>query len=252
MYNIPMTCKHMFRALIALLLVQALLPPRAGTAEHIPHIAGFTPGDGSHLTSPITISAVLQPDTGGLARVELLNKQGNAIARQLLPLDAGKNAGPVPFTAELPFEIPAEKAEALLTLSLLDAFYRPIALRSAQVILHASGETQIEPTQEAKPWITLTRPKPMDIFTGGSLTVAGTATPHTESPLLVELIADDGRVIGSVQVRAQTPGQTFDFETELYYYYIQSFTDARLVVRQSDAAYNTTVLLDSIPIGVAP
>lgn len=247
-----MTRKNLFRALIAFLFALVLLPPGLGTAENAPCITDLTPGNSSRVVSPIQISAEIQPDAGGLVRLELLNKQGKAIARQLLRLDAGENGSSVPFTAELPFEIPTKEAEALLTLSLLDPFYRPVALRSARITLHAGGEAQIEPTQEAKPWITLTHPEPMDILTGGSLTVAGTATPRTENPLLIELIADDGRVIGSAQVRVQSPVQTFAFETKLFYYYIQSFTDARLVVRQSESAYNTTVVLDSTLIGVAP
>jgi len=247
-----MTSKRLARVLFTLLLALLLLPPGAGTAENAPHITLLTPGDGSRLTSPIGVSAEIETDGSGLVRVELLDKGGKAIARQLLRVDGGSEGELSAFWSDLAFEIPSGEADALLTLSLLDAFYRPVALRSTRVTLLSEGEVQIVPYQDEGSWVTLTRPEPMDIITGGSLTVSGTVTPITENPILIELIADDGRVIGSAQVRVQSPGQSFNFETELFYYYIQTFTDARLIVRQSDPAYNATLLLDSIQIGVAP
>jgi hypothetical protein len=247
-----MTPKRLVRVLFTLLLALFLLPPGAGMAENAPHITLHTPGEGSRLISPIPILAEIQPDAGGLIRIELLDKQGKAIARQLLRLEAMEIGQPIPFKADLPFEIPSDEEQALLTLSLLDAFYRPVSLRSAHVNLLSRGGADVKPTQPADSWVTIDQPKPMDIFTGGSLTVSGAVTPLTENPILIELIADDGRVIGTGQVRVHSLGQTVYFETELFYYYIQTFTDARLVVRQSDDAYNTTIILDSILIGVAP
>lgn len=246
-----MTHKRLGRALFALLLAIILLHPGAGAAEDTPHIALLTPGEGSRIVSPIQVSAEIQPEPGGLVRVELLDSQGQAISRQLLRLD-DVNGEPQAFTAELPFEIPADEEDALLTLSILDRLFRPVALRSARVTLLSNGDAQIEPYAGEEPWVTLTQPEPMDIVTGGQLTVAGTVTPRTESPVLLELLDETGRVIGSRQVRVDTPGGSFDFEATLPYYYIKTFTDARLVIRQAISPFNATAILDSIPIGAAP
>lgn len=247
-----MTFRRLARVIFTLFLTLSFLPPGAGIAKNAPPITLLTPGKGSRLLSPIPVSAEILSEPSSLVRIELLDKAGRSIARQLLRLEGLSEDQPTPFRAELPFEIPSGEEEALLTLSLLDPFHRPIALRSAHVSLLSGGDAQINPNQETKFWVTLTQPKPMGLLTGGKVDVAGAVTPLTDNPILLELIADDGRVIGSAQVRVQSPGQTFDFETELFYYYIQTFTDARLVVRQSDNAYNTTVILDSILIGVAP
>jgi hypothetical protein len=247
-----MTQKRLARVIFTLLLALILLPPGAGTAEDATHIARLSPGDGSRLVSPIPISAEILSEPGGLVRVELLDGQGQAIARQLLRLDPDHNSPRQTFTTELPFEIRGEEETALLTLTLLDAFHRPLALRSSQITLRADGEAQIEPYQEDSPWINLTEPQLMDIVTGGQLTVVGTVTPLTESPVILELLDETGRVIGARQMPVEPPGSPFDFETTLVYTYIQTFTDARLVVRQTFSPFNTTAILDSLPIGVAP
>jgi hypothetical protein len=59
-------------------------------------------------------------------------------------------------------------------------------------------------------------------------------------------------MIGARQLGVEAPGLPFDFEVTLVYTFIESFTDARLVVRQTLSPFNATVILDSLPIGVAP
>ncbi len=235
-----------------MLLALALLTSGAGTAQDAPRITQLTPGDGSRLVSPIQLSAEIQPELGGLVRVELLNSMGQTISRQLLRVEATQNGTPGAFTTELAFEIRGDEEAGLLTLTLLDAFYRPLTLRSAQITLGAWGEAQIEPGLEDEPWVTLTEPQPMDIVTGGQLTVGGTIRPLTESPVILELLDETSRVIGSRQVAVESPGTPLNFETTLPYYYIKTFTDARLVVRQNLSPYNSTAILDSLPISVAP
>lgn len=247
-----MTDQRLAKVIFTLLIALVLLPPGAGTAEDAPRIARLTPGEGSRVVSPIQVSAEIQPETGGLVRIELVDGRGQAISRQLLRLDPDQNGGPQAFNTELPFEIPGDQEVALLTLSLLDALYRPLALRSAQITLLSEGKAQIEPHQGAISWFTLTEPQPISVVTGGQLTVAGTVTPLTDNPILLELLDEAGRVIGSRQVPVEAPGSPFEFEVTLYYTYIQTLTDARLVMRQNISPYNATAILDSLLIGVAP
>ena len=247
-----MNRNRLFQALFALLLALALLPQGAGTAEDPPQLILLSPGEGSRARSPIPVAAHLQPEGVSLARIELLDTSGRPIARQLLRLEGLGEDQFADFTVGLPFEIPEEEEPALLTFSLLDPFYRIIALRSARVTLLAGGEAQIQPTSDRGAWVTLTQPQPMDSFTGGQFTVAGTLTPPFEGPVTLELVAEDGRVIGGSQLRVEAPGQALDFEVTLYYYYIQSFTEARLVLRQSESAFQAAAIADSTLIGVAP
>ena len=252
LYNNPMTRKHITRAVIAMFLILALLPQWAGTADTAPRIAQLIPGEGSRLTSPISVSAEVMPASSGLVRIELFDQHRKALSRQLLRVAGGNHGTPPLFTSELPFEISSTEVNGLLIFSVLDEFLRPAALRSARVTLLSRGEPQIQPLEGGEPWINLSEPKPMDSFTGGQVQVKGTVTPLTESPLFLELIADDGREIGTTQVWVQAAGQTFDFETVLVYYYIKTYTEARLVIRQMDDRFNTTVILDSLLIGVGP
>jgi hypothetical protein len=240
------------RAMIALLLALVLLSHRAGAAVDAPGIAWLSPGDGSRVVSPIPISAEILPEPGGLVRVELLDGQGQAIARQLLRVDTNGVGMPQTFTTQLPFEIRGEEEAALLTLTLLDAFYRPLALRSAQITLGAGGEALIEPAPQQAPWVTLTQPQPMTSVSGGALMVSGTVRPLTDNPIFLELLDETGRVIGARQVPVEAPGLPFDFEATLVYTFIESFTNARLVVRQTLSPFNATVISDSFPLRAVP
>jgi len=242
----------LLKALFALLLALALLPPNAGTAEEPTRVALLTPGEGSRVPSPILVSAEIHPGPGSLARIELLDRAGRSMARQLLRLENPVENVLASYTEELPFEIPSDEEQALLTFTLLDSYHRTIALRSTRITLLASGEAQIEPTQDDDSWLSLTQPEPLDVFTGGQFTVAGTVKPLMDGPIYLELVADDGRVIGTAQVRVQAAGQTFDFETTLYYSYIKTLTTARLVIRQVESAFSTTAIADSLLLGVGP
>lgn len=247
-----MTQQRLVKAIFALLIALILLSPGMGTAQDAPHITQLSPGDGSQVVSPIPVSVEVLPVPGGLVRLELLNSQGQALSRQLLRLDTDPSKTLQAFTTNLPFEIPGDEQTALLTLSLLDIYNRPVALRSAQITLRAGGEASIQPHQEDVPWVTLSEPQPLDSVSGGALTVVGTVTPFTESPIFLVLLDETGRAIGSRQLLVVRPGLPFDFETTLVYTYIQTFTDARLVVLQKHNTFDATAILDSIAIGVAP
>ena len=245
-----MTHKHLARVIFTLFLGLALLPPGTGTAENAPRIVWLTPGGGSRVVSPIQVSAEIQPEPDGLVRIELLDRQGQTISRQLLRLDADHNETLQAFTAALPFEIPGDEEGALLTLALLDAYYQPLALRSAEITLHSDGDTQITPSSQP-PWLTITAPIPMETVSGGNLVVEGTITPITQKPIIFELTTEKGAVIGSKQLAVEEPGNAQSFKIPLTYTTTITRT-VRLVIRQTIDPYSANVILDSLPVILNP
>lgn len=235
-----------------LLLVLVLLPPAAGSAGKAPRIALLTPGEGSRVASPIQVSADIQSSPGGLLRLTLLDRAGNEVSRQLLHVDAVENGKSQPFSTQLTFEISPQEETGLLTILLLDSDFRPIALRSAEITLLAEGKPQIETPRSDEPWVTLIQPLPGESFTGRKITVLGSVTPLSAAPIILELVANDGRVVGSSQVRVPLPESTFDFSADLYYDFINTPTEVRLVIRQAADAFKATAILDSLLINVAP
>lgn len=232
-------------------LALALLPSQSSAAAPAPAISLLSPSAGAVLASPIHLTAEIQPEADGSVRVALINSSGIPIARQLLRLEVVDSA-PLFFETELPFEIPTDTTEALLTLSLLDSYHRPQALRSALLTLTPDGNASLQGQAASEPWLTLTEPEPLATISGGQCRLQGIVIPQTGKPVIFELITDTGGVIGTAQLAVETPGEPADFDLTLYYDFITKARNVRLVVRQTADGYPTPVILDSLPLTVAP
>ncbi len=244
---------HQRRITFVLLFIAALslLLPGTASALPAPFMTIHTPGSGSTVTAPIPVSAMIRPGADGLIRLTLTDKADNTLARQLLRVDANGDTE-ITFDTNLAFEIPNGSMEALLTLSTQDDYHRPLALRSVLVTLSSSGKPEITTNLDETPWLEIDYPEAQDIIAGGKVTVLGSVTPVTHKPIIFELITDSGGVIGTAQLAVKGAGEQFDFELPLTYNYISSVRDVRLVVRQTMDGYATDVILDSLPLALAP
>ena len=166
-------------------------------------------------------------------------------------MDSDRDAE-IAFDSNLTFEIPNGTMEALLTLSTQDDYHRPLALRSVLVTLNTSGETQINFNSNEDSWLDINYPQSQEIISGGKFTVLGSITPITDKPIIFELITDTGGVIGTAQLAVSQAGEGFSFELPLTYGFISTVRDVRLVIRQTIEGYATAVILDSIPLALAP
>ena len=181
----------------------------------------------------------------------MTDKLNNTLARQLLRIDPGSETE-ITFDTDLAFEIPNGSMEALLTLSTQDDYHRPLALRSVLVTLNSSGETQINLNANEESWLEISYPEAQEIIGGGKFTVLGSVTPVTQNPVIFELITDSGGVIGTAQLAVNQAGERVSFELPLTYGFISSVRDVRMVIRQTIEGYATNVILDSIPLALAP
>ncbi|MEA3327764.1 MAG: hypothetical protein U9R53_10760 [Chloroflexota bacterium] len=247
-----MSNKRHFGWIFLLMLALSLLSPQGGTALQSPRITILSPGEGSLLTSPITLSAEIHPDPRGLIRVTLTSRNGDLLARQLLRVDTTNSTSPMPFNTDLAFEIPSDQTEALLTLAIQDDTYRTITIRSVLVKLITDGETILQPMIQKDPWLELTQPQPSDEISGGQILITGSVSPLSNRPITFELISDNGSVIGATQLAVEYPNEKFDYNFPLYYSSITEPTDVRLIVRQSLYPYNEVVILDSLRLSVFP
>jgi len=237
---------------LCLIFALSLLSPQVGWASQFPPLTILSPGDGSIVTSPTTLSAEFQPEMKGMLRLALVDRTGHEIARKLLDVDAADTLKTSYFATELPFEIPTDEGIGLLTLTTLDASFRPVALRSVALTLQSEGESNLQQQTPTGSWLAITRPQPLETINGGEFLVEGIVTPQTPNPIIFELITDRNRVIGSSQLSVENPGQTLNFSLRLYYDFIATTTVARLVVRQTLNPYGTTAILDSLLITITP
>jgi hypothetical protein len=244
---------HKRHTVFVLIFIAALslFMPGAASAAPSRTMAIRTPGSGSIVTAPIPISAIVQPGADGLIRLTLIDKDNNTLDRQLLRVDTG-NETELAFETNLAFEIPYRTMEALLTLATQDDYHRPLALRSVLVTLRTSGEAQVNPNADDETWLEISYPEEQEIISGGKFTVLGSVTPVTQNPINFELITDTGGVIGTAQLAVKQAGERFSFDLPLTYDFISSVRDVRLVIRQTMEGYAANVILDSIPLALAP
>lgn len=238
--------------ILFLLLILNTPPVQVSNARETTSLTILNPGEGSEVTSPIHLSAEIQPNPGGLIRVALVNREGQEISRKLLRMDTEKSISGATFTTDLPFEIPTDQAKALLTLSILDNAYQTTALRSVEVILRSEGSVTTINQTNPEPWLKIDNPQPSVFASGGVLVIEGSVTPKGESPVIFELITTEKRVVGSAQLAITTPNQRIPFEIPLKYTIQELQTDANLIIRQTDQIYGVLIALDIIPLTLSP
>jgi hypothetical protein len=226
------------------------LPPSA----EIPYatIQIIRPGPLSKVVSPIELHAFLRTGAGGRATVELLGEDGRLMYRQLFVLNANPNAQ-VNLLSEIEFEIAGVAETARMVISTRDAQGRLLALTSEDLILLSMGEADINPAGDLLETIVIQQPSPNRLIQGGELIVSGLARPGSEQPLWVELIASDGRVVGS-RLAGVSPSQTVShslFATEVSYE-VSAPTWVRLTVSERGNRLPGEIHLSSVEILLSP
>lgn len=223
----------------------------SGEAQPIQPITILSPGENSFVTSPIHINAMIQPGGDGLIRLTLVDKNQNLLARQLLRLNA-KGGSAIEFTTDLAFEIPTESTPALLILATQDHLHRPLSTRSVALTLLSGGEDDIQSQSDQAPWLTITRPLPGALISDTTIVIEGTVTPKNSKPIIFELVRESGGVMISKQLGVDQPCVTMNFSVSLIYTPNTDVEDIRLVIRQTAQDLGVNVILDSLPIRLAP
>jgi hypothetical protein len=181
----------------------------------------------SKVISPIEVRAVLAPGAGGIFRVELLGEDGRLLARQVLTYQGER----VNASINLDFEIPGVAETGRLQVFTLDAYGRMIALSSTNIILMSVGNPEYNPAGDLRERIFIQEPSPDDLIVGGVLNIFGKARPNENDTLLVELITQDGAVVGQRVVAVQPEaGEDYGIFSAEISYRISEPTQVRLVI----------------------
>jgi len=237
--------------ILLMFILIGLRSPLRAEAERIVTLNLISPGEGSRVISPIKIFAQVYIQPQNLIRITLVDRSGSIISRQLLRLEAD-SALPQDFTTSLAYEIPKEFTDGLLTIAIQDGNNRLVALRSTPLKLQSDGENSITPQSSTSDWLTIAQPQPGDRLQGGMVIVEGTVIPVIDRPVFFELITESSGQIGSRQLAIQSVGEPITFNTTLPYAHIYKGRDVRLIIRQTDEVYGENIILDSVPIYLAP
>ncbi|MGD2156898.1 MAG: hypothetical protein PVG32_08505 [Anaerolineales bacterium] len=210
------------------------------------------PGPLSKVASPIELHAFLRTGYGGRATVELLGEDGRLMYRQIFILNSVSNAQ-VNLLTEIEYEIAGVAETARLVISTHDAQGRLLALTSEDLILLSMGEADINPGGDLLETIVIQQPSLNRLVQGGELIVSGLARPVSDQPMLVELIASDGRVVGSrlAAVSPSPQGNHSLFATEVPYE-VSAPTWVRLTVSERGVRLPGVIHLSSVEVLLSP
>jgi hypothetical protein len=211
------------------------------------------PGLMSKLISPIQMELYGVTGAGGQLNIELVGEDGRVISRQLIR--QGDNEGKRFWLAPaLPFEIDAAAETARLQVSSQDAFGRPIALSSVDVLLLSVGRNEINPAAINQESYLIRRPKADEIVSGGTLVLNALARPVNDSPLIIEMMDERGITLTTKQLVVDPPSGELShtpFTVEIAYR-VSEPTPVRLIIRQEGSRIPGSVALISRLIVLAP
>lgn len=153
------------------------------------------------------------------------------------------------------FSITAAAELARLSVSTRDYAGRLISLQSVDVVLMMVGNDDVNPpvvTQE--PYI-IRYPESAQVVNGGTLILYSLVRPVNSSPLLVEVIDDTGKVVGSREFSVPVPTGDLSHTPMVLEipYSVHGPTSARVTLSQeSDNRIPGTVSLSSMMILLEP
>ena len=155
------------------------------------------PGHLSKVVSPIELYTFVAPGGDGRIRVELTGEDGRLLYRQVFLYTDTPAGARVNLKTNIAFEIAGVAETGRLTVSINDEHEQLKSLSSVELVLLADGEAELNPSGDLLEDIFIQQPTIKSLVQGDSIRVTGLARTGDNQPLLVELVAADGRIIGS-------------------------------------------------------
>lgn len=194
------------------------------------------PGAYSKVSSPIQLEALISPGDDRLVHIDLIGEDGRIMVSEVLDF-RNYDAKNFYITPEIPFTINSAAELARIVVYTDDMFGQRISLVSVEVLLMQLGGSDITaPLIELEPYLVIT-PREGTLITGGTVTVNGTARVVNDQPLIIELIDEQGTVVGSAEVLVSQPSDTLvhvPFQTSVPYT-VTHRTRVRMSLRQESA-----------------
>jgi hypothetical protein len=233
--------------------------PAAGNPTLTPQDGGepeeiliLSPGPGSRLTSPLTVSGMADSTFEQTLVVRLLSIDGEELALVPTTIQAELGQGG-PFEAELSFEVSGELPGFIQVYASSPRDGGFTHLSSVGVTLAESGPVDLRPAGMQVERISIHSPVLAVEISGGVVHVEGTALPSFEGTLIVEVLDEDGDVIGSLPIIVSAPdiGQFGPFSADVPYTLARAGA-GRVVVRDPSPAFPGDVHLASVEVRLEP
>ncbi|MBL7161961.1 MAG: hypothetical protein ISS57_05090 [Anaerolineales bacterium] len=211
----------------------------------------FNPGPLSKVVSPISLVAYVVPGADERARVELWGEDGRLMYRKIFNFTTPNPQGRV--VTKFGFETPGVAEIGHLSIQTQDEYGRVMALASIDLILLSSGEADISMASDTLAPIVIQIPGDKELIQGDKILIEGLARTASEQPLLVELVAADGRILGSrlAGVIPTEKGEHHSFATEIPYQ-ITAPTWVRIIVSERGGRLPGPVNISTVEVLLSP
>lgn len=227
-------------------------PAPTGTAEPDERpeeaIQILQPGPGSRVVSPIRLSGIADPTFEQSLAVTLLLADGTELVTvpTQIQADIGQRG---PFSVEIPFSITGEQQGFVQVYADSARDGGIIHLASVGVTLAEDGAENIIVAEPAPERIFISSPGQGEAISGGTAHIEGFALAGFEQTLVVDVLDQEGNVIGSQPLIVQAPdlGQPGPFEADVPYT-LTTPGAGRIVVRDPSPAFGGDVHVNSVEV----
>ena len=217
-----------------------------------------SPGPGSQITSPVTVTGVSDYAFEGTLQVDVVAIDGETVGTGFALLNVDEIGQRGAFSGEVSFTPPAAPTQGRLSVYMTSARDGHIMhLASAPVTLLPEGKTPVVETAESDPEttseaITILTPEANATLSGGTIIVSGFAQPTFEQNLVIEVLDENGNTISQAATIINADiGQAGPYETTVEYT-IADEQHGAVCVQATDAATGGLQHRNCVNITLAP
>jgi hypothetical protein len=225
------------------------LTPTPGPQVPLAAIQIRAPGPMSRIVSPLQVQLLAVAGDSKRIEISLFGEDGRLLGRSLIAVP-GSNSGDS-LSVRVPFEIRGAGENGYLQVGTKNIHGLIQSLITVPILLLSAGETQVNPPGNTiYERVALADLPPEAEIAGGTLSLTGQVLPYNSSPVIMELVTEEGDSL-SLRVLNATGENWQAVETTLPFR-VSGSTPARLFVRQADQvmggeAYVFSQLLTLLP-----
>lgn len=223
--------------------------PTPGPEVPLAAIQVKSPGPMSRIVTPLQVQVVAIAGESKRVQIDLFGEDGRLLGRSLVAVP-GDSEGDL-ISVKIPFEIRAAGENGYVQVSTKNGRERVQSLITVPILLLSSGESQVNPPGNTiYERVAFANLPPEAEIAGGELEITGEILPFNNSPIIMELISDEGdnlslRVLNAGGTDWQAVHTTLPFK-------VSAPTQARLYVHQADDLFHGDVYVYSQLVNLNP
>jgi hypothetical protein len=211
------------------------------------------PTEQSRAAAPLDIQGQLHGQGGAWLFLEIYGQDGRLLSRKLSRL--GNAVDPQgELRALIDYEIPKASETGWLRVGIQDRFRRWMAVDSVGLLLLQPAEKgRLAPSPQVGYDIGIRKPISGAQISGGELLVEGFVDPTVKLPLRVQLVSEDGRIVGQRLAggKVQGAGEPVPYSAQVPYRVTES-TPVRLLVFEEGGNLLQAARLSSLELILNP